>query len=84
VRSAFSPITADDAAATVGALADAGIQHRCFEARIGADQQNGIGLFNAGNGGVEEVARPAAMFAQRVPSWRQSMLAMPSFIAKLP
>jgi hypothetical protein len=26
------------------ASADAGIQHRCFKARIGADQHDGIGL----------------------------------------
>ena len=36
-------------------LTDTRIQHRRLEARIGADEKQRIGLFNAGNGGVENI-----------------------------
>ena len=47
-----------------------------FAARIGADQQDRIGLVDAADAGIEDVAaaRPASSLA---PSWRQSMLGEP-------
>ncbi len=47
------------------ALADARVDHRRFPARVGADQQTGIGLLDAGDGGVEEIA--GARCADRAP-----------------
>jgi hypothetical protein len=47
------------------ALADPGVQNRCLNARVGADQQDGVCLFNALNGGVEEIARAAIRRMQR-------------------
>ncbi len=41
------------------ALADAGIEHRRFAARIGADDQQSVGALDAGNGRIEQVACPA-------------------------
>ena len=47
----------DRHAALAPALADARIEHGRLEPRIGADQQNGIGLLDALDGGIEQVAR---------------------------
>ena len=41
------------------ALADAGVEHRGFPARIGADDQQRVGLLDAGDRRIEQVARPA-------------------------
>ena len=41
------------------ALADAGIEHGGFLARIGPDDQNGIGLLDPDNGGVEHIRTTA-------------------------
>ena len=64
------------------ALADARIQHRRFLARIGADQHDRVGLFDAGNGRVEQIAGAAEfrMSAAEpvIASWRQSMFLTPS------
>ena len=48
-------------AAVQVALADARVQHRRFEARIGADQQDRIGLVDAADAGVEDVAAARAV-----------------------
>ena len=63
-------------------LADAGIQHRRFPARIGADQQDGVGRFDAGDGRIEQIglARARRSFA---PSWRQSRLVTPSAVHQI-
>jgi hypothetical protein len=37
-------------------LADAGVQYRRFEARIAADQQDRVGLVDAADAGIEDVA----------------------------
>ena len=50
------------------ALAEARIDHRRFPARVGADQQAGIGLLDAGDGGVEEIAGAAARIEPRRPA----------------
>ena len=50
---------ADDEAALAPALADAGIEHGRFQARVGADEQDGVGLLDAGDGGVEQIAGAA-------------------------
>ena len=50
---------ADRQIALPPALADARIEHGRLEARIGADDQHGVSLFDALDGGVEEVARAA-------------------------
>ncbi len=47
------------------ALADAGVEDRGLEARVGADEHDGIGFLDAGNAGVEEIAGAAALLAQR-------------------
>ena len=41
------------------ALQDAGIEHRRFEARIGADEQNRVGLVDALDRGVEQIGGAA-------------------------
>src|ERR1700691_1685988 len=41
------------------ALAQARVDDRRLDARIGADQETGISLFDPGNGGVEHIARTA-------------------------
>ena len=41
------------------ALADAGVEHRRFLARIGADDHHAVGFIDPGDGRVEEVARAA-------------------------
>ena len=52
---------ADLQAALQPALADAGIDHGRFPARVRPDDQDGVGLLDAGDGGVEEIApRPDA------------------------
>ncbi len=48
------------------ALADAAVQHRRLKARVGADQHDGVGLFDAGNGGVEQVTGATTCLAQRI------------------
>ena len=50
---------ADRKIARAPALADAGVEHGRFPARIGADDEQRVGLLDAGDGGVEEVGRPA-------------------------
>ena len=52
--------SADLDVAVAPALADAGIEHRRLVARVGADDQDRVGLLDAGDGRVEEVARAAA------------------------
>ena len=47
-------------AAAQQALAHAGVDQRRFPARVAADQQDRIGLLDAGDGGVEQVAGRAA------------------------
>ena len=47
---------ADREAALAPALAQPGVDQRGLEARVGADQQADVGLLDAGDGGVEEVA----------------------------
>ena len=42
-----------------GPLENAGVEHRRFEARIGADQQNCIGLVDTFDGRVEQIDRAA-------------------------
>ena len=41
------------------ALEDAGIEHRRLVARIGADQQDGVGMVDAGDGGIEQIGGAA-------------------------
>ena len=41
------------------ALEDAGVEHRRLVARIGADEQEGVGLVDAGDGRIEQIARAA-------------------------
>ena len=56
-------LLADDGhleAALMAALQDPGVHERGFPARIAADDQAGIGLLDAGDGGVEEIAGPVA------------------------
>jgi hypothetical protein len=47
-------------------------------ARIGADQQDRIGVFDAIDGGIEEIARPAMRWIQSGAILRQSMLGDPA------
>ena len=47
------------------ALADARVEHRRFLARIGADDQQRVGLLDAGDGRVEQVARAAERRIER-------------------
>ena len=42
------------------ALADAGIQHGRFDARIGADDQQRVGILDPGDGAVEQIPGPQA------------------------
>ncbi len=59
---------ADDAdrhGAAAPALADAGIQHRRLEARIGADDQDRVGALDAFDGRVEDVAGAAVFRIER-------------------
>ena len=56
---------ADRQIAGAPALADAGVEHRRFEARIGADDQDRVGLLDAGDGRVEEVAGAAERRVER-------------------
>src|SRR4051794_26372423 len=55
------PLTdeADREAAHTPALADARIEHGRLAPRIGPDDQQGVSALDAGNGGVEQIARPA-------------------------
>ena len=43
------------------ALADAGVDHRRFPARVAADEQHGIGTLDAGDACIEEIAGPRAL-----------------------
>ena len=45
---------------------------RCLAARVGADQQAGVGLVDAGDRRVEQVARRGRAASSLAPSWRQS------------
>ncbi len=56
---------ADREVAHAPALADAGVEHGRLAARIGADDQQGIGLLDPGDRGVEEIARPAPLRIER-------------------
>ena len=47
------------------ALADAGVDDGRFAARIGADEQQRIGLLDPGNAGVEEIRRPPPFRVER-------------------
>ena len=47
------------------ALADARIEHGRLVARIGADDQQRVGLLDAGDGGIEQVGRPAPLRVER-------------------
>ena len=69
---------ADGEAAPAPALAQAGVDQRRLEARIGADQQAEVGLLDAGDRGVEEVAAARALASSLAPSWRQSRCGEPS------
>ena len=46
-------------------FADARIEHRRFVARIGADDQDRVGLLDAGDGRVEEIAGAAELRIER-------------------
>ena len=75
-------LLADDAngAATLQhPLANAGIEHRGLKPRIGTDQQDGVGLFDRGDAGVEKVTGPATQLAQR----RSVLAAIDVFDAQL-
>ena len=50
---------ADLEVALAPALADAGVEHRRLAARIGADDEHGVGTIDAGDGRVENIRRPA-------------------------
>ena len=50
---------ADPDVALAPALADAGIEHRRFVARVGADDEDRVGLLDAGDGRVEDVGGAA-------------------------
>ena len=54
------PDEPDAKAAREIAFAKAGVDQRCLEARIRADQQAGVRLLDAGDGGVEDVSGPPA------------------------
>ncbi len=41
------------------ALEDAGVEHRRLVARIGADQEDGVGLVDACDGGIEQIGGAA-------------------------
>ena len=56
---------ADREIAHAPALADARVEHRCFAARIRADDQQRVGLLDARDGGVEQVGRPAPLRVER-------------------
>ena len=47
------------------ALADTCVEHGGFAPRIGADDQQCVGFLDAGNGRVEEVARPPPFWIER-------------------
>src|SRR5262245_4080176 len=46
------------------ALEDAGVEHRGLNPRIGADQQNGVGLLDAFDGGVEQISGAAEFWIE--------------------
>ena len=56
---------ADQQVALTPALADARIEHRCLAARISADQHDRIGLLDAGDGRIEQIAGAAIFRMQR-------------------
>ena len=56
---------ADRDGAAAPALADAAVEHGRFPPRIAADNQQCIGFLDAGNGRVEEVARPPPFGIER-------------------
>ena len=64
------------------ALADARIEHRRFAARIGADDQQRVGLLDAGDGGVEQIARPAPRRIERRAVLPASMFFEPSRVIR--
>ena len=49
-------MTTDPQSPRAPALPDARIQDRRFDPRVGADDQKGVGLFDAFNGGIEQIA----------------------------
>src|SRR5262249_19122439 len=56
---------ADGKIAHAPALADAGVEHRRLPARVAADDQQRVGLVDPGDGGIEEIARPALLGVER-------------------
>ena len=52
---------ADPHAALAPAAPNARVEHRRLAARIRADEQDDVGVVDAGDGRVEDVARPAAL-----------------------
>src|SRR3546814_11869089 len=59
-----SDLQADAEVALQEALAQPGVHQRGFPARIGADEQRRVGLLDAGDGGVEEIAGAAGRVDQ--------------------
>ena len=55
------PDHADLELASAPALADARIEQRAFAARIGADDEQRIGLVDAGDSGIEDVGAAASL-----------------------
>src|SRR5882672_4667965 len=66
--SAKSPRPAASSASVSGApaLADARVEHRRLAARIGAHDQQRVRLLDAGDGGVEQIGRPAPFRVERL------------------
>ncbi|MNZ93715.1 hypothetical protein D3C78_1127940 [compost metagenome] len=56
---------ADRETAATPALADAGVEHGRFVTRVGTNDQQGVGLFDAFNGGIEQIAGAAKRRVER-------------------